>query len=99
MTLDPLALATALALGFLAGLAYLGLLWASLRGLARSARPWLRLGGGAALRLGLLLGALYLIADGQPERLLAALLGVLTARLLATRLMAPPRAAAGPGGA
>ena len=72
--------------GIALGSAHLGALWLSVRRLRGAAHPLRALLGGAALRVGLLAGALLLVMDGQPERIAGAMLGVLLARMAGIRL-------------
>lgn len=85
MSVEPAGLVAAFVAGTVTGIVYLGILWGSVYGLARSRRPLARLGVGAVLRLGLVLGSLYLVMDGHWERLLAGLAGFALARIAATR--------------
>ena len=68
----------------LGGLFFGGLWWTIRRGLA-SPRPVVWFLGSLLLRTGLTLAGFYLIAGGNPSRLLACLLGFLVARLIVTR--------------
>ena len=83
--------AAAFALGVVIGTAYCAALWRSLAGLAERRRPVARLLWGAALRVGLLSGAFYLVMDGSGPRLVACCLGFVAARIVVTRwLLAQP---------
>lgn len=84
MNLDWQGIAVAFLLGGVLGAGYVALLWASVRSLAGTPRPFRRLLGGVAIRLGLVLGSFYLIMDGQWDRLIACLLGFLVARVATT---------------
>ena len=91
MSIDP----TMLGLMFLAGLLlgagfYLGL-WATVRRLPTARHPALLTLGSLVLRLGLLLAALYWLTALQPERMAAAVAGVILARLLLQRRLGPAR--------
>jgi F1F0 ATPase subunit 2 len=81
-------LAAAFALGGILGLVYFWGLWATVRHL--SLRPWapLWLLLSLTVRLGILLAGIYWVGAGDWRRFLAALAGVLLARLLATRRVA-----------
>lgn len=95
---DPwLALTVGLASGALLGAGYFAALWWTVRQLPRRRRPgrWLALsalGRGAAL-----LAGFVALARAHPLALLAALVGFLLARLVATRMLGPAdRTASGP---
>lgn len=85
LTTWPLVLA-ALACGLLAGAAYFAAVWLSARAALSAASPWRALLAGGALRLGAVLAGLWaLLAAGiDPVLMLAAMLGFLVARTLAT---------------
>lgn len=85
MSAAPVELGIAFVLGAVLAAGYLAALWSSVRGLARSPRPGRHLLGGAALRVGLLVGGLYLVGDGRWERLAACLLGFMAVRTVVTR--------------
>jgi F1F0 ATPase subunit 2 len=85
MAIDTASLAVAALLGALLGAGYLVALWAATRRLARSPRPVAWLLGGAVARIAALLGLLYLAADGEGARLLAALAGFVAMRIAVTR--------------
>ena len=95
MTLAPTAAALALLAGMALGGIFFGGLWYTVRRCVTSRRPALLLLGSLALRMGITLGGFYLVAGGRWQSLLACLLGFVLARLLATRLTRPPRAAPG----
>ena len=82
--------------GLVLGGVYAVALWLSVRRLAHAGRPLVWLLSGSALRIGLLLGAFYLVMDGRWERLLACFAGFLVVRIAATR-WASAEAAPGPG--
>jgi len=69
--------------GALAGL-WLAALWRSVRGLAGAGRPYLRLAGGAVLRLAVVAAGLYLVVAGGRHwtHVLAALAGFVAVRSL-----------------
>jgi len=72
--------------GFLLGFLYFRFLWMTVRRLAESSHPVRLLIVSFALRLGLVLGAFYLLMDGEAGRLLVALGGFVAARELCKRL-------------
>lgn len=74
----------------LGGLYFAGLWWTIRRGLA-SKRPALLLLGSMLVRTAALLAGFYYVSGGHWQRLLACVLGFVTARLIATRLAQPPR--------
>lgn len=84
MPLDPAALALAFGFGLLAGAAYLASLWVSVRRLGTSAAPLPRLLLGAALRIALLVGAIFVVMDGEWQLMLAALAGFIVMRIAVT---------------
>lgn len=72
------------AVGLIIGAAYFAGLWFTVRRLTDTGLAPLWLFLSAIIRLALLVGALFWIMDGRWERLLAALAGILVARLAAT---------------
>jgi F1F0 ATPase subunit 2 len=82
-TIGPIAIDVIAGMAFGAG--YLALLWISVRRLAHAQHPLAGLLGGVALRMGLLLGGLYLLTGGQAERVVAFLVGFLVVRFAVTR--------------
>jgi F1F0 ATPase subunit 2 len=91
---ELMQLTLALLAGMLLGALFFGGLWWSVeKGLA-SPRPALWFVGSLLLRTGLVLLGFYLVAADDWKRLLACLLGFISARLIVTRLTATP---AGPG--
>lgn len=85
MSADTASLAGAFLAGVVLGALYAATLWAAVRRLARLRQPALALVAGSVLRIGLLLGAFYLVMDGRWERLLACFAGFLVVRLAAIR--------------
>ena len=85
MTLDPIPLSLAFLAGAALGAGYMAALWFSVRELAQARHPLAGLLGGAALRIGVLLGLFYLVMDGDAARLLAGLVGFVVVRTAATR--------------
>lgn len=83
--MDAFSLMLCFTAGLAAGAIYFAALWLTIGWFTRqSASPaWLLLG--TAIRLALLIGALYWITDGQVERLLAALAGFFLVRFIALR--------------
>lgn len=92
MAVIPLApgdLSLGLAAGAALGGLYLMGLWWTVRRLGRAARPGLLLAASLAVRLGLLLGGLWWLADGHWQRLAAAVAGFVVVRALLVRRLAP----------
>ncbi len=75
--------------GSVTGILYFGGLWYTVRQLPSANRPTLLLIGSFALRLGLLLTAVYLLASAHWSHLLSALVGILLARTLLIRRLGP----------
>ena len=75
--------------GVLGGGLYFSGLWFTVRHLPGARRPGLLLLGSLALRLVLLLGAIYLLASAHWSHLLSALAGVVLARTLLIRRWGP----------
>ncbi len=73
------------------GLLYFGGLWLTVRRLARARRPALLFLGSLVVRVAVLLGGLYLVMGEDWRRLLAALVGVIAARIVLTRRLGPLR--------
>jgi F1F0 ATPase subunit 2 len=88
MTL-ALHLLLALLAGVLLGGAYFGGLWWTVRRLPRSPRPLALAIGSFWLRIAVVLSGLYLVAWGRWEAVLAAVAGVVIARELLRRRLAP----------
>jgi F1F0 ATPase subunit 2 len=87
---ETLWLLVSFAAGGLLGLVVFVGLWLTVRGLDRARRPALRMLGSQALRLGLVLGALYLIiVYGGWQHALAALLGFTALRVVLVRRIRP----------
>jgi F1F0 ATPase subunit 2 len=78
--------------GMVLGGLYFALLWLTVKHLATIRWPaiWVLLS--LVLRLGGLLAGLYWITDGSWKRLVAALLGVIVARVVFTRYLRPDAA-------
>jgi F1F0 ATPase subunit 2 len=75
--------------GIFAGGLYFGGLWYTVRQLSTARQPALLLLGSFALRLALLLGAIYLLASVHWSNLFSAMAGVLLARTLLIRRWGP----------
>jgi F1F0 ATPase subunit 2 len=86
---------THLILSFLAGIAagsiYFGGLWYTVRQLPTARHPAPLLLGSFALRLALLLGAIYLLASAHWSYLFSAMAGVILARTLLIRRWGPEK--------
>jgi len=87
---EMLSLAPALVAGVLLGAIFFGGLWWTVRKGFSSKRPALWFFGSLPLRMSIVLAGFYFVSDGRWERLLACLLGFVTARLIVTRLSGPP---------
>ncbi|NIP71970.1 MAG: ATP synthase subunit I [Gammaproteobacteria bacterium] len=83
-------LVLALAAGMAFGAVYLMGLWLTVRRLPRASHPGLLALGSLVVRLGLLLGGLFLVADGQWQRIVIALAGFLLIRTVLVRRLGPP---------
>jgi F1F0 ATPase subunit 2 len=76
--------------GVLLGAVFFGGLWWTIRKGVSSQRPALWFFVSLLLRVSIVLAGFYLVSGGHWERLLACLLGFVTARFLVTRLTRPP---------
>lgn len=83
---DELNLFLACFAGLLLGTVFFGGLWWTVRKCLTTPHPALWLLGSALVRMSITLAGFYLVSDGKWERLLACLLGFITARLIVTRL-------------
>lgn len=94
---DILDLVPALATGILLGAIFFAGLWWTVRKGLSSAQPALWFVGSLLLRTSITLAGLYVVSDGQWERLLVCLLGFTIPRPIMTRLTRlpenPPRLA------
>lgn len=90
---DALNLAAALIAGMALGAFFFGGLWWTVNKGVSSDRPALWFVGSMLLRTGVVLPGLYFVSGGNWQRLLAALLGFVLARLIVVQLT---RAAARP---
>ncbi len=88
--IEMLRLAPALVAGVLLGAMFFGGLWWTVRKGISSQRPALWFFCSLLLRMSIALAGLYFVSGGHWERLLACLLGFVTARLIVTRLTRPP---------
>lgn len=89
-TNDLLSLILPCAAGVLLGAMFFGGLWWTVRKGLSSKRPALWFLVSQLLRTSLTLAGFYLIADGHWERLLACLVGFISARFLVARLTRSP---------
>jgi F1F0 ATPase subunit 2 len=87
---ETLTLALALAAGVLLGAVFFGGLWWTVRKGVSSKRPMLWFLGSLLLRTSVALAGFYVVAGGHWDRLLACLLGFISARFIVTRLTGPP---------
>lgn len=85
MSVDMVSLAAAFVAGIVLGALYVAALWAAVSRLTRLHQPALALVAGSVLRIGLLLGAFYLVMDGRWERLFACFAGFLVVRIATIR--------------
>lgn len=85
MIAEPLHIAAAFAAGIGLGAVYLWTLWVLVRRLPRMQYGGFWLLGSAFLRIGLLLTSFYLVANGNPVKLLACLLGFFIIRFAVTK--------------
>ncbi|MCK9275431.1 MAG: ATP synthase subunit I [Syntrophales bacterium] len=74
-------------MGVCIGLFFFGGLWWTVRRIAKAGRPSFLIIVSFALRAGLALFVIYLIAGGQLEKTLSALSGLIAARILMIRHM------------
>ena len=86
---DTLNLVLAGVVGLALGAVFFGGLWWTLHKSLASPRPALWLLASLLTRMSLVLVGLYLVSDGQWERLLAGLIGVIGARFLVLQLTGP----------
>lgn len=78
--------------GFGLGVFFFGGLWWTIRRGVKSQRPaWLFLGS-LLLRVSLVLAGFYLVSDGDWQRMLTCLLGLMIGRFVFTILAGPPLA-------
>jgi|SRR6188508_617158 F1F0 ATPase subunit 2 len=83
---EAISLTLALVTGVLLGGVFFGGLWWTVRKVVSSEQPALWLLGSVLLRMSIALAGFFFVAHGHWERLLACLLGFVTARLIVTRL-------------
>ena len=84
--LETLTLVLAWVAGGVLGVMFFGGLWWTIRKGVASQRPALWFLGSLLLRTSIALSGFYFVSGGHWRRLLACLLGFITARLLVTRL-------------
>jgi F1F0 ATPase subunit 2 len=84
--IEFLPLAPACAAGLLLGASFFGGLWWTVRRGVSAKRPALWFLGSVVLRMSIVLVGFYLVSSGDWKRLLACLLGFVTARVLVTSL-------------
>lgn len=87
--IEALTLLLALAAGGLLGALFFGGLWWTVRKGVSSRQPALWFFGSLLVRTGAVLGGLYLVANGDWQRLLPCLVGFVMAQLVVTRLTRP----------
>jgi F1F0 ATPase subunit 2 len=76
--------------GVVLGTIFFGGLWWTVRRGLSSKRPASWFLGSLLLRTSIILAGFYVVSGGHWERLLACLLGFVTARFIVTRLTGPP---------
>ncbi|MRR08237.1 MAG: ATP synthase subunit I [Deltaproteobacteria bacterium] len=77
--------------GLLLGLFYFGGLWLTVRKLPGSGNPGILVLGSFVVRLLVTLCGMYLVMDGEWERLVTCLAGFLLMRIVLTGLLGPAR--------
>ena len=87
---EALSLAPAMVTGVLLGVMFFGGLWWTVRKGVAFKHPAAWFLGSLLLRTGIVLAGFYVVADGQWDRLLACLLGLIIARFIVTRFTGPP---------
>jgi F1F0 ATPase subunit 2 len=87
---EALSLFVVLLLGIPLGVLFYGGLWLTVSRATQFRRPALWFLASMLLRTGVTLAGMYLLADGQWQRLLACLLGIAAGRLAVTRLVVAP---------
>ena len=83
---EQLPMLLSFAAGLLLGSFFFGGLWWTIRKGLSSSRPALLFLGSAVLRMSVVVMGLYLVSNGQWQRLLACMAGFITARLAVTWL-------------
>lgn len=86
---EPFSLVLALITGVVLGAIFFGGLWWTVRKGVSSRQPALWFFGSLLVRTGAVLGGLYLVANGDWQRLLPCLVGFVMAQLVVTRLTRP----------
>lgn len=84
------ALLLAALVGLFLGALFFGGLWWTVRKGVSAKSPALLFLGSLLLRTGVTVGGFYLVADGDWQRLLACLLGFVSARFMLMRFAGPP---------
>jgi F1F0 ATPase subunit 2 len=84
-----LPLLASFGLGLVLGLFYFGGLWYTIQAMTRAKRPALLFFASFAVRLGVVLGAIYLIGVDEWQRMVAALVGMILMRIYLTRRLGP----------
>lgn len=88
---ESLILVLAWAAGCGLGAAFFAGLWWTVRVCLSARHPAVWVLGSLLARTAMLLAGFYYVADGHWQRLLACVLGFVTAKLAATRLAMPPK--------
>ena len=91
--MNPFVIAFTFAGGVVLGGLYFGLLWATVRRLPDARHPGFLATASFAARVILLAGGLVVLMQGEPLRLVVALVGVVVARTLMVRRIGPGREA------
>jgi F1F0 ATPase subunit 2 len=86
---ETLMLALTFAAGLLLGAFFFGGLWWTVRKGMSVERPALLFLGSLLLRTSVTVAGIYVVGDGNWQRLLASLLGFFIVRFIATRLVGP----------
>ncbi|MCB0129390.1 MAG: ATP synthase subunit I [Caldilineaceae bacterium] len=79
--------------GLVLGWGYFGGLWWTVRRLTSARRPALLFAGSFVIRTGLVIGGLFMLANGGWISMAAALVGLLAMRVVLTRRWGPPSTA------
>lgn len=88
---DVLLLGGSFLAGLLLGLVYFGGLWYTVQSMTRAKRPALLFFASFAVRLVVVLGAIYFLGLGDWRRMAVALLGMIVMRMFLTRRLGPAR--------
>lgn len=87
---EVLTLVLAWAAGVLLGAVFFGGLWWTVRRGVMSQRPVLWFLGSLLVRTTIVLVGIYIVSDGHWDRMVACLVGFVSARFIVTRLTGPP---------